>query len=61
MHPRFDDYEGKRVCVVECVPAGSAVFVKDGMAERFYVRAGPSNAELTEKQSLEYMKQRFGR
>jgi hypothetical protein len=61
VHPRFDDYEGKRVCVVECVPAGSAVFVKDGPAERFFVRAGPSSAELTGKQSLEYMKHRFGR
>jgi hypothetical protein len=61
VHPRFDDYEGKRVCVVDCAPAGSAAFVKDGPAERFYIRTGPSTTELTGKQSLDYMKQRFGR
>jgi hypothetical protein len=38
VHPRFEDYESVRVLTVECLPARSAVFVKDGALERFYVR-----------------------
>jgi len=59
MHPRFEDYQGKRVIAVECSPSKSAVFVKDGNADRFYIRTGVSTSELTNAQTQEFIKQRF--
>jgi predicted HTH transcriptional regulator len=59
IHPRFEDREGARVLVVDCWQANSAVFVKDGDAERFYVRTGAATTELNAKQTQEYIAQRF--
>jgi hypothetical protein len=59
IHPHFEDLEGRRVFVVECAASRSAAFVKDGSAERFYIRAGPSTAELTGSQAVEFIKNRF--
>ena len=50
---------GVRVLVVECSTSPSPVFVKDGHAERFFVRYGPSTQELTGSTAQEYIKQRF--
>lgn len=58
-HPRFEDYDGKRVLVVECSRSKSPVFVRDGNVERFYIRTGPSTTELSASQIQEYIKQRF--
>lgn len=58
-HPRFDDYHGMRVLTVECDRSKAPVFVKDGQAERFYVRYGPSTTELMGNTAQEYIKQRF--
>ena len=46
MHANFDDLEDGRVLVVRCEKARAPVYVKDGSAERFYVRTGPSTTEL---------------
>ncbi|MDK1032572.1 MAG: ATP-binding protein [Planctomycetia bacterium] len=59
IHPRFDDYEDVRALVVECKKGKTAVFVKDGNAERFYIRTGTSTAELSGSQTQEYIKHRF--
>lgn len=59
VHPKFDDYEGVRVLTISCQPAKSAAFVKDGQAERFFVRYGPSTQELQGAQAQEFIKQRF--
>lgn len=59
IHPRFEDYNGERVMAIECWPAKSPVYLKDGKDERFYVRAGPSTAELPASQVQEYVKLRF--
>lgn len=59
IHPRFEEHDGIRVMVVECWPARSPVYVKDGKTERFFVRAGPSTAELPASQALEYIGMRF--
>jgi hypothetical protein len=59
IHPRFEDYEDVRVLVVECWPARSPVFVKDGSVERFYVRSGTSTAELSASQVQQFVKERF--
>lgn len=55
----FDDYEESRVMVVKCHKSPTAVFVKDGDIERFYVRTGPATTELSASQTQEYIKQRF--
>lgn len=59
VHPRFEDCEGERVMAVECWAAKSPAFLKDGNVERFYVRAGPSTAELQGGQMQDYIRQRF--
>ena len=59
IHPRFEDYEGVRVMVVDCQPAKNAVYLKDGTVERFFVRSAASSVELTGSQMNEYIKQRF--
>lgn len=59
VRPRFDEYQDKKVLVVECKPGKAPVFVKDGGAEKFFVRAGASTMELSGSQTHEYVKQRF--
>jgi len=59
IHPRFEDYDGTRVLVVDCWKSHSAVFVKDGPVEKFFIRTGPSTTELTASQVQGYIKQRF--
>jgi hypothetical protein len=61
IHPRFDDFDHSRVLVVECSPAKSPVFVKDGNLERFYIRTGATTTELAGGQAQEFIAQRFGR
>ena len=59
IRPRFDEYQEKKVLVVECKMSKSPVFVKDSGVERFFVRAGASTTELSASQMHEYIKQRF--
>ncbi|MGV6817712.1 MAG: RNA-binding domain-containing protein [Thiotrichales bacterium] len=60
LHPRFDEYKNTRVLAVECLPAKSPVFVRDGNHERFYLRTGASTTELQGSQMQEYINRRFG-
>jgi hypothetical protein len=59
VHPRFEDRDEERVLVVECWKSNSAVFVKDGAVERFYVRTGAATTELSASQTQEYIRRRF--
>jgi hypothetical protein len=59
IQPRFDDYQDKKVLVVECKPGKAPVFVKEGSVERFFVRGGASTTELSGSQTQEFIKQRF--
>ena len=59
IQPRFDEFEGKKVLVVDCKKGKAPVFVRDGNAEKFFVRAGASTMELSSSQTHEYVKQRF--
>jgi len=43
------------VVMLECRPAGSAVFLKIGKNEEFYVRSGPSSTKLSPSQTLSYL------
>jgi len=57
--PRFEDYQGSRAFVVECQPARSPVYLKDGNQERFYVRTGASTSELIGSTMQDFIAQRF--
>lgn len=59
IHPRFTDHRGTRVLAVDCRPASSPAYMKDGDSERFFIRAGASTAELTMSEAQAYIKQRF--
>jgi predicted HTH transcriptional regulator len=59
VHPHFDDHGDIRVLVVVCEPAKTAVWLKDGTAQRFFVRYGPSTQELAGATALDYIRQRF--
>lgn len=59
VHPRFEEYKNTRVLAVECWPADGPNYVKDGNAEKFFVRTGASTSELTPSQTVEYVKRRF--
>jgi len=59
VHPRFEDYDGERVLVVECKPSRIPVYLKEDSTERFYIRTGPSTCELKPSQIVAYIAQRF--
>jgi predicted HTH transcriptional regulator len=59
IHLRFDEYEDRRVLVVECRKSAKPVFVKDGDAEYFYIRTGPSTTQLTPSQTQDYIQQHW--
>jgi hypothetical protein len=60
VHARFDDQDEQRVLMVRCEKGPKAAFVKDGQAQRFFVRGGNATAELTGNSVTDYVKQRFG-
>lgn len=57
--PHFETFQEKRVLVVDCVPSGSAVYLKNGTSEEFFIRAGASTAALQPSEMTDYIKQRF--
>jgi len=61
IHSHFEDHDGRRVLVVHCTRSPAAVFVKDGVIEKFYIRTGPSTTELRASQTQDYIGKRFGR
>ena len=61
IHMSFDDFEERRVLVVNCQRSPTEVYVRDDNVQRFYVRTGPAIAELTGSDMVEYVNQRFER
>jgi hypothetical protein len=61
IHPRFADYEGKRVLVITCDPGKSPAYVRDGKTEYFYIRTSGTTSELPASQIHDFIKQRFGK
>ena len=59
IHANFDDYEDHRVMIIRCERSSSAVYLKNGNAEQFYIRTGPATAELSSAQLVDYIKHRF--
>ena len=61
IHTSFDDFEESHVLVVNCQRSPTEVYVRDNNVQRFYVRTGPATTELTGRDMVEYINQRFGR
>jgi hypothetical protein len=59
VHQHFEEQDGQRVLMIRCESGPKAAFVKDGAAQRFYVRGGNSTAELVGASVTDYVKQRF--
>lgn len=60
VHSHFEELNGQRVLSVRCEKGPKACFVKDGGAQRFFVRGGNATSELLGSSVTDYVKQRFG-
>ncbi len=60
VHTDFEEYKGQRVLAIRCEKGPKAAFVKDGVAQRFFVRGPNATAELVGASVTDYVKQRFG-
>jgi hypothetical protein len=59
IHIHFDDFKSHRILVVECSPAVKPIYFKDGDKERFFIRTGPSTTELSTRDAIDFIKERF--
>jgi len=59
IHASFGDFEDCRVLVINCERSPSEVYVRDKEVQRFYVRTGPATTELTGREMVEHINQRF--
>jgi predicted HTH transcriptional regulator len=57
--PHFEDFQTKRLLVVDCLPGESPVYLKNGASEEFYIRAGASSAALSASEMTTYIHQRY--
>lgn len=56
---KFSDIEGRRLLAIECSASDKPVFLKNGIVEEFYIRAGASSPALPASHAHEYIQQRF--
>ena len=59
IHIHFDDFDDYRLLIVECSPAVNPVYLKDGGKDRFFIRTGPSTTELSTRDAIDFIKERF--
>jgi hypothetical protein len=59
IHPEFTEHEGARILTVRCERGPKPAFVKDGSAQRFFVRGANATAELSGQSLVDYTAQRF--
>lgn len=57
--PHFEDFQGKRLLVVDCLASDSPIYLKNGASEEFYIRAGASSAALPASEMTNYIRQRY--
>lgn len=61
IHPHFEDYRKARVLVVRVQQSNAPVFLKDGNAERFFIRTGPATSELSPSNTQKFIQAHFKR
>jgi len=59
VHPQFVEHNGCRILSVRCERGPKPAFVKDGAAQRFFVRGANATAELTGQSVVDYIDRRF--
>ncbi len=59
IHIHFEDFDRHRILIVDCSPAVKPVYLKDGDKDRFFIRTGPSTSELSTKEAIEFINDRF--
>jgi rubredoxin len=60
VQPEFDVFQGQRVCVVRCRKSDEPVYLKmKGGEETFFIRTGPSSAQLSPRELVSYMRNHF--
>jgi hypothetical protein len=59
IHPRFEEFEGVRVLVIECWPSNDPVFLTHEGVKQFFVRTGATTQELRLDQIPVFIEQRF--
>jgi len=59
LHTHFEDHNGCRIIMVQCMKSPVPVYLKEGDTEHFFIRTGPSTTELSASQIQAYIKQRF--
>jgi hypothetical protein len=59
VHPEFLEHDGGRVLSVRCECGPKPAFVKDGAAQRFFVRGANATAELIGQAVVDYSVQHF--
>jgi len=55
----IEDYLDKRALVIKCRPSKSAVWLKDGHDQKFFVRTGASTSEMKGSDAQAYIEKRF--
>jgi hypothetical protein len=55
----FGDVAGKRLLAIECAESSKPVFLKSGLSEEFFIRAGASSPALPASHMHDYIQQRF--
>jgi hypothetical protein len=55
----FHEAEEKGICRIIAKPSPKPIYVRDGIAEHLYIRAGNSTRQLTTKEAVEYCKRRW--
>ncbi|MEP3350123.1 MAG: DUF262 domain-containing protein [Marinomonas sp.] len=59
INAHFDDFDDKRVLIVNCAPSRSPVYLSEKNEERFYVRSVAATLELKGNKAQNYITQRF--
>ena len=59
IHPEFIDQDGDRILSVRCDRGPKPAFVKNGNAQRFFVRGANATTELAGQSSIDYIAHRF--
>jgi predicted HTH transcriptional regulator len=59
VHPHFEDEDDQRVLIIRCEKGPKSAFVKDGSAQRSYVRGANATVELSGSSLMDYVKAHF--
>ena len=59
LHFSIENISGKDILRIDCTPSSIPAYLKDGNAEYFYIRTGPSTTNLRLSKVYAYIKERF--